>query len=271
MLAIKNKIKMDHPVIWIAGVFTVLLYNNSFSTNLTRDTIVKISDQEVYISFPERNVNFASDPYPVLMAIHGNGRSAMSYSPEGEQSVPFYVHQRNLAIENGYLFVVFSNGSDTWGTDHGLKNLLEVYSYIKSNYSVKEKWVLWGTSAGGIQMFRMIAEYPEKIDRVIGTFPVYDLNEAYSHRESSNFIWKTREEFKSINPANFPEKLIGVPMLIFHGRKDQAVPYKKHSLLLKTDVNALGGSVKLRVVNGGHSTSNWNVYKNNQINNFLSK
>ncbi|MEX0883183.1 MAG: prolyl oligopeptidase family serine peptidase [Cyclobacteriaceae bacterium] len=236
-----------------------------------QDTLVEMGDRKVYISFPERDQKSDADPYPVLMAIHGNGRNAFNYFPGHEESVPFYVHQRNLALKNGYLFVVLSNGNDTWGTDIGLKNLLAVYEYIQSNYSVGEKWVLWGTSAGGIQMFRMIMTYPEKIERVIGTFPVYDLEEAYIRRKSANFIWKSREEFKNTNPANFPEKLTTIPILIFHGREDQAVPYKKHSLRLKTEVNALGGSVKLRLVNGGHSTSNWKVYKNKQINNFLSK
>ncbi|WP_178371556.1 alpha/beta hydrolase family protein [Cyclobacterium lianum] len=236
-----------------------------------KDTLFEIGDRIVYISLPERVQKSDSVAYPVLMALHGSGRNALNYLPGQEESVSFYVHQRNLALKNGYLFVVLSNGNDTWGTDLGLKNLLKVYEYIRSNYKVKEKWVLWGTSAGGVQMFRMIRNHPEKIERIIGTFPVYDLEEAYSRRKSANFIWQSREEFKSINPATFPEKLINIPMLIFHGRKDQAVPYEKHSLRLKKEVNALGGSVKLRTVSGGHSTSNWKVYKNHQINKFLSK
>ncbi|AKP52921.1 alpha/beta hydrolase family protein [Cyclobacterium amurskyense] len=271
MLVIRNFIQLSRPLHWVICILIFINYTNSYAITFPKDTVIEISNRKVYIALPDRNEKVNEAPFSVLMAIHGNGRNAMSYASENDQSVPFYVHQRNMAIDNGYLFVVLSNGNETWGTDQGLENLMKVYRYISSNYRVKEKWVLWGTSAGGLQMFRMIAEYPEKIDRVIGTFPVYDLEQAYSQRKSSNFIWQSKEDFDDINPANFPEKLINVPMLIFHGKKDQAVPYKNHSLKLKREVNALGGAVKLKLVEGGHSTSNWKVYNNPLIKAFLTE
>lgn len=235
------------------------------------DTIFEFQGHSVYIAARNHDGRIENkEPIPVLMAIHGSGRSALNYCPDGDKGIPFYVYQRDIALQNGYMFVVVSNGKDTWGTDRGLHRLVGIYMYVREHFNTEKKWTLWATSAGGLQMYRMIREYPEKVDKALGTFPVYDLMEAYEKRKSKNFVWKDPKEFVEVNPAFFPESLTSIPVLIFHGRDDEAVPYKLHSLKLREEVNALGGKVELVIVKGGHSTSNWAMYQKDKINQFLS-
>lgn len=224
-----------------------------------------LDGRKVYLAVPAN----PGKNLKVLMAIHGSGREAGSYQPGDDKESPFYRHQRDLALACGYLFVVVSNGPDTWGTDKGLQVLDSLYNYVNKNYLTEEKWVLWATSAGGVLMNRMIKAYPERIKKVIGTFPVYDLEESYGSLSSAKKAWNSLEDCQIVNPARDPEALVMIPFLLFHGREDQAVPSLLHSEKLREDVNKLGGRVKLHRVAGGHSTDNWNLYQDDRIKKYL--
>jgi len=230
-----------------------------------KDTVITLGDTELYIVVPK----LPSKPYPVLMAIHGSGREARSYKPGDARSSEFYVHQRDLAVDNGFMFVAVSNGPDTWGTNRGLERILEAYNYVGDQYPVEKKWTFWTTSAGGVLFIRLAKERSELISRAIGTFPVYDLEESFSRLQSSKEAWKSLDDVKKYNPVNYPEVLIDIPYLIFHGREDPAVPIKQHSERLKRVVNEHGGKIKLYDVPGGHSTGNWNIYNDILIRAFL--
>jgi predicted esterase len=234
------------------------------------ETTTVVSGKTVYIAATENPADH-SRKLPVLLALHGSGREALSYKSGEAVSVPFYVHQRDLALACGYLFVSISNGTDTWGRDEGMNALVALYQYLLKTYQIDTKWVLWGSSAGGVLANRMVMEHPNKVKKVIGTFPVYDLVAAYQHLPSAGKAWKTVDEVMLVNPARNPRALIHVPYLIFHGRKDEAVPAGPHSERLKNEVNGAGGQVSLHLVDGGHSTTNFALYDDGIIKAFLSK
>lgn len=231
------------------------------------DTLIQVDGHEMYLALP----SIPSDTYPVLLALHGSGREARSYRPNDPKGNVFYIHQRNLALQNGYLFVTVSNGPDTWGTDTGLHTVLTVYDYVKANYRVKKGWALWGSSAGGVLMYRLIREYPDRVDRALGTFPVYDLYDAFGRLESARQSWKTAAAFTEINPAQTPEAFAYVPILLFHGTADEAVPMAKHSERLVREVRSWGGEVTLYEAPGGHDTANMALYPDSLIDDFLQQ
>lgn len=232
------------------------------------ELLLQLNGQEAYIAWPDA-MPAIEGRYPVLMAIHGSGREAGSYKPGHERGNPFYVHQRDLALKKGYLFAVISNGADTWGTNAGMQNLLALYDYVREHFPVEEKWVFWGSSAGGVLMYRMAREHPGKVRKILGTFPVYDLSDSFEHLKSARQAWKEASSFTGINPASYPRSLVRIPILLFHGKDDKAVPLTAHSQRLQGDVNAAGGHVKLYIVPGGHSTENWKLYRDKQILQFL--
>ncbi len=196
--------------------------------------------------------------YPIVIAVHGSNRGAKDYD-----ECPFYAEQKKIALENGCFFGVISNKSDTWGTNDGLYNMKVFADYIIANYPVREKVILWATSAGGVLANRMVKEYPELVDFVIGTFPVYDLESTYS-LNTCRVAWKSRsiEDFKEAtkgkNPVQYPDLLKGHKYFITHGSADTAVPLEANSLRLKAE---LGDNVYLQIIEGGvHSTANFAFY-----------
>lgn len=206
---------------------------------------------------------------PALFALHGSGRSAGSYAPDTPESVPFYVHQRELALKAGYLFIALSNGPDTWGTDEGLEAVIAAIQYVKRKFPVREKWVFWASSAGGVLLGRILNEYPDLVDRALGTFPVYDLSDSFTRLGSARAAYPDPDLIRRINPANTPQAFARVPYLVFHGTDDVAVPVDLHSDRMVKEVNALGGKVRLIKVAGGHSTDNRALYNDEIILDFL--
>ena len=208
----------------------------------------KINHKEqgtVYIAEPVCEYSFA------VIAVHGSGRGALDY-----KNTPFYARQRDICIENGCLFATISNRSDTWGINDGLYNVNLLVDYIISNYPVKTKVELWATSAGGTLTNRMVIENPEKVELVIGTFPVYDLKAAFELNSCKN-AWKDKAE-KPVDIPEFSDLLKTVNYYITHGDNDDVVPLEKHSLKLSMD---LGDNVYLEIIKGGeHSTDNYAFY-----------
>lgn len=210
----------------------------------------------VYLVMPD-NIP-AGVKIPVVIAVHGSGRSALDY-----RDTDFYAAQRNMALENGYGFAAISNGPDTWGLDDGLYNVNLLYDYLMANYPIQEKSIFWATSAGGTIANRMVAEHPEKVRCVIGTFPVYDLQSGF-RLEFCQKAWGTNDldEFKMLisgkNPAEYPEKLT-VDYYIAHGNADKAVPLMENSKLMEA---AVGKNIHLQIIEGGvHGTYNYSFYK----------
>jgi hypothetical protein len=195
---------------------------------------------------------------PVVIAVHGSGRSAMDY-----KNTPFYAEQKNIALKNGYIFAAVSNSTYTWGLDDGLYNLNLFYEYLLANHPIQEKVALWATSAGGTLANRMVKEHPNKVSFVIGTFPVYDLLSGFN-LNSCKSAWGTSDlnTFKSLiagkNPAEFPAQLRNHDYYIAHGSADTAVPLAENSQKMATEV---GANVHLQVIEGGvHGTSNYEFY-----------
>ncbi len=251
-------------LLWIA------LFISSAFAMAVPDTVheihAKVNGREVYLAY-----RTGTEPQPVLLAIHGSGREAASYIPGHPKAKAFYIRQRDLALKNSYVFVVVSNGKDTWGTDTGLATLLDVYDYVRKQLHVREKWVFWASSAGGILMYRMIREHPGLVEKALGTFPVYDMKDAWHRLKSARKAWPDTTAFSRINPAAFPAALCAVPLLIFHGSADLAVPVERHSgQLIKKLGNCSSRQARLVVVPGGHSTENMALYNKDMVDKFLA-
>lgn len=198
----------------------------------------------------------ATGKLPVVIAVHGSGRSAPDY-----WDTPFYSRQRELALEAGCLFAAVSNGPDTWGLDDGLHNLQLLCAYVAKNYCVHARFLFWATSAGGVLTHRMAQACPERVAAVIGTFPVYDLAREFTVLASCSNAWGTREKAEFLqrisgkNPPEFSEKLQNIPYFISHGDCDQAVPLEDHSLRL---AQQLPDNVRLEIIPGGdHGTGDF--------------
>ena len=221
------------------------------------DAKVNSRDQgTVYLALPEEQDE--TRLRPAVVAIHGSGRSALDY-----RDTPFYVRQRDLVLEQGALFAAVSNGTDAWGRDDGLYNVLSLMTKLTEEFRVKPQMALWATSAGGLLAHRVIRQVPQKVAFVLGTFPVFDLAAAFA-RPACRRAWKTEdfEEFtrriEGRNPADFPVADPLPPFYIAHGTADVVVPLEEHSARLQQRPDF---TVFLETVeNGGHDVHNFAYY-----------
>ena len=189
---------------------------------------------------------------PVVIAIHGSGRSALDY-----RDTPFYIRQQQLAEEYGCLFAAVSNGPDAWGTDDGLHNVERLLDYVQSHYKTAAKVLLWATSAGGVLAHRLAQRRPEQVAAVLGTFPVYDLRTEFLVLKSCRQAWDVAsmeellQKTAGKNPPDLVESTKNTPWFIAHGDADEAVPLAENSERLASE----RGGVRLEVIaGGGHST-----------------
>jgi len=232
-----------------------------------QEILTTINGAEAYIVLPDSYD--AGTTYPVLMAIHGSGREARSYDDSDPLGLAFYAKQRDLALANGYLFCVISNGPDSWGTDAGLTRLNALYDYMRVNYNTSSQFALWSTSAGGVLMHRMVKDYPSRVLGCLGMFPVYDLDIEWPILQSCRDAWGTQAAYAGKNPPSFTASLTTKRYRIDHGDADTSVPLAGNSQALATTVNGLGGSVTLNVIVGGIHDTNIAYYNDSAINTFL--
>lgn len=187
-----------------------------------------------------------------VLAIHGSGRCAQSYS-----DVPFYARQREMCLAHGLGFAVPTLGQDVWGRPEGLYDLCLAADWLCEKTGVP-RLALWATSAGGSLMFRYAQRWPDRAALLLGMFPVWDL-EACAGMESCVRAWGIHDEdvlsqaLLPHNPASYAPP--AQPLVICHGLRDTAVPPALH-------VHALQRlrPLTLHETQDGHSTEAFSLY-----------
>lgn len=213
---------------------------------------------DVYIALPD-DFNYVNK-YPLLIALHGSGREAFSY-----RDIPFYIKQRDMAIECGYIFATVSNGTNTFGTDEGYNNFVKLYEYMKDNYKIYDSISLFSSSAGGLLMHRIYRNIPDVVGLLMGVFPLFDptvmppiksLLNAYNATDTKELMSKVQH----LNPRKYPLDIYKkTKIVISHGLADELVPVSQSEKLLK-QVIEFGGDMTLYKSSGGHSINNIAIY-----------
>jgi len=228
----------------------------------------------VYLAVPG-SVDLDRMPARIVLGLHGSGRSAESYA-----EIPFYRYQRDRALRSQYIFASVSNGPAGWGLDEGLQSVLILMGLLCGEFGSDCTFVPWGSSAGGIMMFRVIHELADSdrfrpIDRGIGTFPVYDLFSVFGKSPGCGKAWRAEsmDELKQNagdrNPPLFAENVAGCRYWIGHGIDDILVDLTENAERLQRDIVPYGGEVVLHRAGGGHSTQNFLVYDDEALGRFL--
>lgn len=270
-LTFERRTNTEIDLRWVAASDNRAVVSYEVFQNNTSLGKVDFSDvEETIFTLPGAKVNYANQgqvylvmpknipegvTLPVVIGVHGSGGNALVFRDH-----QMYKNIKDFALKYGYIFVALSNGQDAWGTDDGLYNLNLLYDYMQENYQVDERVVLYAYSAGGTLAYRMIRQYPEKVNFIVGTYPVYDMTsftgtsaqEAWGVSNYNDYV----KAVEGINPSNYPEALVNHKIYLSHGSADTAVPLESNSQKLKDDVTSLGGSVELQIVEGkGHDSS----------------
>ena len=195
----------------------------------------------------------------MVLALHGSGRGIDSYD-----EVPFYIRQKEIALENGYAFAILQNYQDTYGTDTGYHNVKLAANELLTNWTNGTKLILWATSAGGVGMYRYTAENPQNIRALIGTFAVFDLEKVFPTLASCRKAWdadqlspaRFAELVQGKNPGRMLNKLKGIPIYLAHGTQDSAVPLDLSSQILADEA----GAYLYKIEGGVHGLEDFRYY-----------
>ena len=162
-------------------------------------------------------------------------------------------------LDRGF-YVCGVNVGESFGSPTGRKAFTEFHQQVVNQFKLEPKARLVGQSRGGLMLYNWAAENPDKVQCIVGIYPVCDLRSYPGLKSAAGAYMLTPEEFEKQlaqhNPVDRLEPLAkaGIPILHIHGDSDKVVPLDKNSQVVADRYNALGGKMKLIVVAGkGHA------------------
>lgn len=149
---------------------------------------------------------------------------------------------------------------ESYGNPAGREAFSEFYRHAVREYKLETKARLLAQSRGGLMAYNWAAENPDKVQCLVGIFPVCDLRSYPGLKVAAKAYGLTPAELEAQlskhNPIDRLEPLAkaGVPILHTHGDADKVVPLEKNSRIVLDRYTALGGTMKLILVPGqGHA------------------
>ena len=139
-------------------------------------------------------------PWPLMLFLHGRGESHGPLSLVAKWGPPMFA-----ARGDDLPFILVSPqcpADDSWAKPSQQSRLVELLDTIVDQYNVDEAQIyLTGLSMGGYGSWRLAADHPNRFAAVVPVCGGGDPNDA--------------------------EKLKDLPIWVFHGDKDGAVPFKR--------------------------------------------
>ncbi len=179
----------------------------------------------------------AAGPYPLLVALHGSGVTERGTL----RSVGPY------AAGRGWIVVApRGRGLSDWWDGDAMTDVLEVIDHVRELYPVDTSRVaLAGFSMGGYGAWRLRLRHPERF-RKVAVLAGADCPPAPADAPCVSALL---DQSRGQGPA--------VPLLVIHGREDNAVPVVEARRLVGR-VEALGWPVEYHEVGGvGHGSPAW--------------
>ena len=181
-----------------------------------------------YLLYLPKNYDATGDKsVPMMLFLHGRGESNGPLSLVAKWGPPRYAQ-----AGKGMPFLIVSPQcpkDDYWNSEVQLKRLTELMEKINSEYAVNEKKIyLTGLSMGGYGSWALSALHPKKFAAVA---PVCGGGEV-----------EAAEQIKDI------------PIWVWHGDQDRAVPFDKSVEMVEAIKKAGGTSIKFTTLEGiGHN------------------
>ncbi len=170
-----------------------------------------------YLMYLPKNYDPAKEAMPLMLFLHGRGESNGPLSLVAKWGPPMIV-----ASGEDFPFILVSPQcprEDFWSSPVQEKRLVELLDHVTSSYKVDTTRVyLTGLSMGGYGSWRLAADHPERFAAVVPVCGGGKPEDA--------------------------EKLKALPIWVFHGDQDGAVPIKR-SIEMVDAINA-AGSDKIR-------------------------
>lgn len=162
-------------------------------------------------------------------------------------------------LDRGF-YVAGVNIGESYGNPTGRQAFSEFHQRIVRDYNLQPKARLLAQSRGGLMLYNWAAEHPEKVQCIVGIYPVCDLRSYPGLEKAASAYGMTPKELQSQltqhNPIDRLEPLAkaSIPILHIHGTADGVVPIEKNSQIVLDRYLKLGGKMELIAVQGkGHA------------------
>lgn len=177
----------------------------------------------------------------------------------------FYV--KNL-VRKGFHVAGIDVGNSC-GSPYGTEIYQRFYDRIIDQWQLNPKTRLVAQSRGGLMHYNWASQNPRCVDRILGIFPVTDIqswpglrkacDSSYHNRSGFDITSdQLRKELKRYNPIEQlkPLALNGIRILHLHGDSDKRVPLERNSTEFARRYRGLGGEIELVIIQGeGHKLS----------------
>ena len=162
-------------------------------------------------------------------------------------------------LERGF-YVCGMDVGESYGSPAGRQVFTAFHQQVVQEWQLEVKARLVAQSRGGLMLYNWAAEHPDKIQCIVGIYPVCDLRSYPGLARAAGAYGLTPDELEKQLPQHNPiERLAplakaGVPILHIHGDTDAVVPLDQNSQVLADRYRTLGGPMKLIIIPGkGHA------------------
>lgn len=166
-----------------------------------------------------------------VVSLHASGGSAAGAAKPARRGE--HVLLRRLAKAGFFVIAPDLGGpSCTWGNDLSVDRIERVARYLECRWGIAGPLLLLGTSMGATDMFRFAADHPEAVAALVAVTPVCDLEAlraigADDLQTNIDASWGVRfpEPLPAgANPADWPHRLRGVPLVAYYASDDPLIP-----------------------------------------------
>ena len=240
----------------IASITFIALLTSALSGLWAEDALKPVPGKQVEASFKTSDgasvgylLYLPKDYDPakksqMILFLHGRGESYGPLSLVAKWGPPRYAARGD---ELPYVLVSPQcPGDDSWNKPTQQKRLVELLEHIVKTYSIDEQHIcLTGLSMGGYGSWRLAADHPQRFSAVV---PVCGGGD----------------------PAD-AEKLKDLPIWVFHGDQDRAVPFQRSVEMVEAIKKA--GGTKIRFTSLEHVGHNcWSAtYATPEVFDWISK
>jgi predicted peptidase len=190
---------------------------------------IKMTVKMNYLLFLPEGYDKGDKQWPLIMFLHGAGETGSDLDLVKKHGPPKIVETKK-----DFPFIVLSPQSPRLGWDTGV--LTALLDEVVAKYRVdRDRVYLTGLSMGGYGTWALAAEHPDRFAALVPICGGGDPGRA--------------------------KKLKDIPIWVFHGARDGAVPLKNSERMVEA-LKAVGGNVKFTVYpNAGHDS--WTESYNN--------
>ena len=149
---------------------------------------------------------------------------------------------------------------ESFGSPQGRAVYNSLHKRLTSEEGFSQRACLLARSRGGLMLYCWAAENPEKVNCIVGIYPVCNLASYPGLKRACGAYGLTESELAARlsehNPVDRVEPLAkaNVPVFHIHGDIDKVVPLADNSALLAKRYKAAGGSMQVKIAEGqGHN------------------